>query len=1162
MAEPDPNNLEMGGVTLKPGDNIGPYRFERPIGKGGMADVLLARDPGGEPVALKVLKASRFKTGLTRFRREFRALARLRHPNVIAVEAYGDIHGHPYIAMEYVEGTDLHKTIRGFREISPERRWRRIEEILIDLSRALEYIHRRGLVHRDLKPSNILIDREGRCRLTDFGIVKDLHPSSDAQVSNTLVGTWAYASPEQITGKPLDHRSDLYSLGVILYACLTGRRPFSAKNMSGYLDLHQKQAPRPPSALYPAVPEIFERICLRLLQKAPRDRYQSAREILEELESADSDEIVPESVGGFQPPMIGRARALGRTSDIISALSRSEGGGAMICGPEGAGKTRLLEVSLEHAALMGIGVHHIRCTPNEGALETATRLAAALGRELGQQAPPGLLTVSQIPPSMRIDADLRYQLFDAVRETLETLLEDGARIIAIDDLHHAQRPSIDLLGYLSRSLVGRQELPLLILGTVRTDVDSDAIRALLDGRVLHEPPQQIHLAPLSRGEVGQLVSALLGSQVGPLADRLHAETEGNPLFITEFIRALIQRGAILFDDGGKMVLAEDPRRLATGEMEIPIGVRHVVHRRLETLSPEDRDIVSIIAVSGRPLEADALLDVLGGDDDDALDRIDRLIAEGILEERRVGLEPLYDFAHRKFGEVIAQELSPARRTATHRQLAVALELLHGNTPASAEAVGEHYRQAGDHADAWRRLAQAARYLWQRSLLAEAEQIMTRLSPMESAARATLPAEDYARFRRELLQIHGDLHLNRGEWQQAAGTWRALLLAARQAGDWRLAAEGELKLGRSLRRLGDREEGTRLIRSVLQRAEARGDHGVMIDALHQLAAIAWEDGDLDGCERLAGQGLVAATSPALLGSRAQVLLALTAVQATRGQLQAATSGLSEAEGILKKLGRKNTRATVLSNLAELLLWQGDLSLALVRADEAIALSREVLHREAEGNALRVRAMIRLALGDLDGCEEDLRPSLALAEELGLSEDVVAARYVCGLLSVRRGQPESARTHLQAGLIAARKQDPESYAPSLQALLAWCWCALDKPELSQRLLENLHTRLEQLPTPRRSQVLLYMSQAYDALGDRRRALTAARLANRLATPAGLKLVALRARARLCSLAPDDEAATTATSGERLVAELLAAVPEDLRDTFTNQPELAPLLSAPRQ
>ena len=103
--------LEMGGVVIEPGQRIGPYVYERVIGKGGMAHVVLGRGPDGREVALKILKASRFKTGLTRFRREFRALSRIHHPNVIRVEAYGDIFNHPYIAMEYVEGRDLHQTI-------------------------------------------------------------------------------------------------------------------------------------------------------------------------------------------------------------------------------------------------------------------------------------------------------------------------------------------------------------------------------------------------------------------------------------------------------------------------------------------------------------------------------------------------------------------------------------------------------------------------------------------------------------------------------------------------------------------------------------------------------------------------------------------------------------------------------------------------------------------------------------------------------------------------------------------------------------------------------------------------------------------------------------------------------------------------------------------
>ena len=163
----------------------------------------------------------------------------MHHPNVIEVDSYGDVYGHPYIAMEYIQGSDLHKEIRGFRERSLNDRWTRVRQILIDLSKGLEHIHSHGVVHRDLKPSNILVDSDGRCVITDFGIVKELN--SDVEKSTALVGTWAYASPEPITGQELDHRSDLYSLGVILYAMLCSRRPFAASNMAGYSKLHSEQ---------------------------------------------------------------------------------------------------------------------------------------------------------------------------------------------------------------------------------------------------------------------------------------------------------------------------------------------------------------------------------------------------------------------------------------------------------------------------------------------------------------------------------------------------------------------------------------------------------------------------------------------------------------------------------------------------------------------------------------------------------------------------------------------------------------------------------------------------------------------------------------------------------------------------------------------------------
>ncbi|MFT4977338.1 MAG: ATP/maltotriose-dependent transcriptional regulator MalT, partial [Myxococcota bacterium] len=376
-------------------------------------------------------------------------------------------------------------------------------------------------------------------------------------------------------------------------------------------------------------------------------------------------------------------------------------------------------------------------------------------------------------------------------------------------------------------------------------------------------------------------------------------------------------------------------------------------------------------------------------------------------------------------------------------------------------------------------------------------------------------------------------------------------------DWRQAATGELKLGRALRRLGEKEAGEQLIRGVLARARARADRAILIDALHQLAAIAWEEGDLDRCEQLAGQGLIAASGPSLSGSRAQILLALTSVQAIRGQLAAATSGMVEAEGILKRLNRKQLRATVLNNIAELYIWQGALTEALARADEARALSREVLHREAEGTALRIRAMARLEIGDLAGAETDLGRSLAMAEEMALSEDIVASRYLYGRLSVRRGQAATARTHLQAGLVAARQQDPELYAPLLQALLAWCWCVLDRAPVARKLLDNLQVRQETLPDPRRSEVCLWMAQARMALGEHSAALLLAEEANRRAVSSGLRLTALRAKGLLCQLVPMDEAPAIAAAGRRLLRDIEAGSPPGAAASLRAEDAVAALL-----
>jgi tetratricopeptide (TPR) repeat protein len=1165
--------VEMGDVQIAPGDRVGPFVFEKPVASGGMAHVLLARDPAGVQVALKVLRSNKVNTGLARFRREFRALSRLRHDNVIRVDAYGDLYGHPYIAMEYVEGRDLHQELRRYRSLMPEERWRRVEQVFSDLMHALAYIHKRGLVHRDLKPSNLLITPDGRAKLTDFGIVKELGPDADPFVSTTLVGTWAYASPEQITGAPIDHRSDLYSAGVILYALLTGRRPFVAKDMSGYLDAHRNQEPTAPSRIDVEIPPLLESICLRLLGKAPRDRYQSAQEVLSELHRDDMDleELEPVDEARWEPPMVGRADQLDAVRDSVSALTRGEGGVVLIEGPEGIGRTRLYGFALQQARLIGIPAHTARVGAREGGFEALLRIGEQVGGELGPRVPPELNRALRAfaQERGRVAGDLRYQLYDGIRDALDALLESGPVIVGIDDLQYAPPPVVDLIGYLARTLIVRDRAPLLLLGTIRTGGALSGLATLRDGTELGLAPTRVELGPLSRAEMIELVGALMGpgGRARSLGMRLQAETGGNPFYATEFLRTLRDRGtlvdeAVLDDDTVAVPMPEEEAtEIAAQGLEIPPGVRKLVEERLAHLSDAERDLVELLSASGRELDEDVLLDALGAEGgepivEEGLDHIEGLVDQGLLVERRAGLQQLLDFSHPKVGEVLYRGLPAERRRDLHGRLGAALELRETHNPMAAEAIGEHFRLGGDASKAFRHLTRAAVGMWERSLLGEASKLAERAAGLEADASATLAPDDRARLRRDLLRVRAAVFYNKGLWPEARESLTALRGAALAADDPAVAARAGLELGTVMRRLGEREHAEGLVRDLLEHARADNDRVTIIGALNRLATFAWEDGDLDACERLASQGLLSATGPALEPARAEILVSQGAVFASRGELAQATASLTEADTLLRRLRNKVSGAVVLGNLAELLTWQGDFAGAIDKATEGIAQAGDVLYRNAESFLYRVRGVAWLEVGDLTKAADDLTRSLELCEASESAADAAPTRYFCARLCLRRGQPEPALDHLKAGLRSARAVDPELYTPALRATMARALAGTDNITRAEGILTDLEGSLRALPLPRRTQVQLNMAAAWVAVGLLDEAVPLLREAARVARTRGFRAWALKALLLLAEVAPAHEADAARREAAGIARALLEGLPGGMAGSFRRQPGFARL------
>jgi serine/threonine-protein kinase len=259
----------------------GRYRIQRKLGAGGMADVYLAEDQElGRRVAIKILNGRHANDDqfIERFRREAKNAAALNHPNIVSIYDRGEAEDTYYIAMEFLDGRTLKELVvsRGAAPINVAIEYAR--QILL----ALRFAHRHGIVHRDIKPHNVLVDAEGRVKVTDFGIARA--GTSQMTETGSIVGTAQYLSPEQARGGEVDPRSDLYSLGVVLYELLTGKTPFDGETPVEIAMKHLSNAPKPPSKLRPDVPPELDKVVLRALAKDPNDRYQSADEMEADLE--------------------------------------------------------------------------------------------------------------------------------------------------------------------------------------------------------------------------------------------------------------------------------------------------------------------------------------------------------------------------------------------------------------------------------------------------------------------------------------------------------------------------------------------------------------------------------------------------------------------------------------------------------------------------------------------------------------------------------------------------------------------------------------------------------------------------------------------------------------------------------------------------------------
>lgn len=987
---------------------ISHYEIHELLGEGGMGAVYKAVDLDTQnTVALKVLSRRSLAEEeiKRRFMREAKAGANLDHPAIVKIYEFGEEEGEYYLSMEYVEGRTLRHVVKE-GPLPPDK----AIDICIAAAEALAAAHAAGIIHRDIKSENIMLTPSGDVKVMDFGLAK-LQDMSLLTQEGGVLGTVAYMSPQQASGETVDHRTDIFSLGVFLYELLTGKLPFGAEYEMAIIYSILNEDPVSVIDLNPQLPEVLDRVVVKALRKELNHRYQSADEFAadlkkvkdflkegQEIEAKELDLIAAidkekREVRGFLARLIGRDKEFEVLKKLLIQTSESEGQTVFIAGEAGIGKSRLVAELEKYARNKKITMLSGRCTFKQGVqpyqpfVEAIKNYFDIKGvgtddrlREFVREKAPELtnrLPLLRMFLNIKEDDDVvlesKEQLWEAIFNLIVSISRERAIILFLDDMQWADEDTLNLFYYTSRNITMKK---VMIAGTYR----SEDVLADPEGKAhpLLEIQRQLNreglltvleLQRLAATDVHSMVDSLFpGTDFGePFYEAVFSETEGNPFFAMEMLKLLRSEG-IIEKVNGTYRLHENFDRF-----EIPGKIHDIVMMRIGRLNEEEREMLEVGAVEGESFQSDTIAVCLD------LRRIHVLRKLQVLEREHHVIHPqdkMYRFDHGKIREILYDSILPELRTEYHLMIGDFFATVHEGQDHMSPTIAHHYLQGNNDRKALPYLITAG-----------------------ERARVIFANDQALEHYRNALRIIATLEKDEHEKERVKGK--------------DIVLEG---LGDVCLLTGKHDDAMEYYNALIDELHIGSAH--WSDILRKLGTIYFNKGETDKALALLNEAEHSLTDTevddAIQKTIGKIKVNRARIYKSKGLYEDAKKEIEEGIRMLGNEGNFKERADAYNNLGNILVDQGDLDRAIEMHSKSLKLREEAVDQKGIAEAYNNLANVYYEKGDYRRTAEMIEKGMEIMLKIGFSVGIAGGYNNLGLIYQDMGRYADARSMLEKSL----------------------------------------------------------------------------------------------------------------------------------------------------